>query len=261
MRPSCILKDVKTYEIVYDLIQKEGEPVLNIPITFPEGEDWKALMSVAAQVQIKGLNVKVRPMQNMVVSSAEPTPGYVSGDFVTYLVAYPGCTYNDNEGMTISTAAITGAYTTGTRTTGMLANIPLSLWNTFTTSEDVPPQKVKLDPFDPIDVEALMNPTNFYQAGKLVIGIKPDEFKIANTTTTASAVKRQIADKIKLYGKEEKVEQTKKKSRRNSNPTIKTDEYPDEPIEIDGKKHLYVKWAFQVELSTKVEYLMKVPAK
>lgn len=261
---SCVLKSAKQLELRYDLVQEKGDQVLNIPIVFPEGDDWQALMKNAARVNIMDVKVKVRPWDNMIIPNSTDA-GYVSGDFPVYLVVYPGNTTKDDEGMTISTACINGDYASGTRTTAINGSFAKAVYRTLLDKDGDVVSKDKI--ITSIDCDIFKKDNNVYQSGKIVIGIKPEDFEIHESATSAGAIRQHLADKMRRYGKgasaEQKEQPMRKGSKKNPPPTpdYEGKAFVDEPVlGEDGKYHLYVKYPFWVETTTEVTYEVKSAA-
>lgn len=260
------VRNTKCYRLRYDLIQGEGDQVVNIPVLLGEGIDWQKLLDMAVKVKVEDVTVRVKPWDDFITPGGE-AEGYVSGDYPIYMVMIDGNTLNDNEAKTISTAALSGRYAQGRRTTGLTGTFGDKLYLTTYKNEyeegvePVVQQKTTTD--KPIDSEQFTSKFNLYQSGKILVGINPENFKISNEMTSTAAAKAMLRKKAgKAPNLEAIIAQTPKKSTKK-NPAPKPDYskiYKDTPIEgEDGKDHLYVDYNFWVETSANVRYQIRVP--
>lgn len=235
---------------------------LSLPILFPKGDDWKALLSMASKVKFNAIDVRIKPWDNFIVPGTD-TKGVVSGDFPVYLVVYPGNTFNDkNEAMTISSACVNGKYAQGTRTTVISGSFPNIIYNTMSSdnSGDVTKILNKNTITTSIDCEALESQNNVYQAGKVVVGIKPEDFvatEVINgegSGSQAGAIKRYLKDK---GSKEVEEFTTGRKGRRQPPPEPSFDPSKFFPDQLDDEGNLYAKYWFWLEVTADVTYEVK----
>lgn len=257
------VKTTKLYHLKYDLIQKEGDQVVNIPIILGEGEDWEKLLRMAIKVKVDSVSVKVKPWDDFITPGGEEE-GFVSGDYPVYMVMIDGNTLTDNEAMTISAAAVSGRYAAGRRCTGLNGAFGDKLYLT-TFTDDLNKTFQKTTTQEPVDSDQWTLPNNVYQSGKIVVGINPKDFEATKESDCSSAARKFMMNKMRKMERMQqekeapKEEQPVKKSKKQPAPVDYSNVYKDKTVtDSDGKQHLYVDDWFWVETSANVDYQVKV---
>lgn len=220
----------------------DDDNLIIVPITIPEGDDWKNLR--AEDFRIDGVTFNVQPYYNNAsMINKSVGDGVVTGDFPIYMQFFAGNTFDETSATNMNELLYTGVYVKGTSTTGATASLNGTVFKTILADGD----KQKANGF--IDASLLSNPNVNLQLGHVALSIRKSDFKIAyksnSDETPVEAMRKRLAAKGKSAEvkdiketketKEVKEERKQGNTRRSNNRSCPKPEPEPEPEPEDDK--------------------------
>ena len=260
-----------------DIMKAEGDYLFVQNLTFPDGDDWKALN--AAQIDMISAEVEVKPYYNFATMAANGK-GQVSGDFPVYVNFYTGNTVGEKVPMNFSKIILSGKYAKGSATTGVKANFGPEYFKTVfkqtpTKEDEVTKSNIanKENSTGSIDDFVAQSDSIVLQKGRVVVCVRQADFHVApenflsapnseidggDSGSTAGAILKHLRGKA---GKAVEEEPRGKKGRKNPNPTPSTNDYlyPEDPVIIgegaSAEKSLIIDYPFWVIIKYTFDYI------
>lgn len=286
---AATIYQTELYRIRSEVIDAKKDFIFNVPIVFPEGEDWKALNY--EKIQIDDVEIEVKPYHNF-STMAGSGQGKISGDFPVYMTFYTGNTAGEETVMNFSKLLLTGRPARGTATTGVKVKYGAQYFKTVLSKVPETEGEIKssivnkTNDTNTIDDFNMESENVILQKGRVVVCVRHEDLmiKAKNLLTEgnsvsdgeqgngngngASAILRHIKEKAGV--KETVVEvKEKKRSRKNPKPDEPTDDqdelkdylYPEDPITIgegaDAKKSLILDYPFWITATFHIHYWRK----
>ena len=261
-----------------DIMKAEGDYLFIENLTFPDGEDWKALN--ANKIQLIDAVVEVKPYYNFATMAANGK-GQISGDFPVYMNFYTGNTVAEEIPMNFSKIILSGKYVRGSATTGVKATYGPEYFKTVLatapqTESDLAKANIanKENASQTIDDYLMESDKIVLQKGRVVICIRQSDFHVPkeNLLTapnsvegadsgTAGSILRHLKCKAGKPIEEEDLSKGKK-GRKGGNPNTTNDYlYPEDPVVIgegsSAEKSLILDYPFWVTTKYTFKYWRK----
>lgn len=279
-----------TWTINANLIGNYDDFMIVEDLTFPEGEDWKALN--AEKIQIDSVDVDVKTGYNF-TTPVSVNQGYITKDFPVYMNFYMGNTATETKQMSWGKYNLAGKSAKGSATTGVKSSYGSQYYKTVLSkapeSGDVIAELVanKVNLAGTIDDFNLESEKIILQKGRVVIFIRmadlvidKDRYLIKGNSpveggngsgsgegSDQGAARSRLLVKYlrdKAGEKEQQVESKKesRKGKRNPppqpEPVVDDRQFIEKPIELeDGSKQLILDITFFIGVTFHITYWRK----